>query len=115
MFLLLFVMWGSSVSAQTPFYQGKTITIITAAKAGDVYDLYPRLVAEFMSKHIPGNPNIIIQNVAGAAGLIGTNQVYNLAKPDGLTLGAIYPGALLRATCQTARSQVRLDKVYLDR
>ena len=44
-----------------------------------------------MPKHIPGNPNIIIQNVAGAAGLIGTNQVYNIAKPDGLTLGAIYP------------------------
>jgi len=80
-----------NLHAQTPFYQGKTIQIIVGAKAGDTYDLYPRLVAEFMSKHIPGNPNIIIQNVAGAAGLIGTNQVYNLAKPDGLTLGAIYP------------------------
>ena len=92
---VLFVLFVSSqhshLQAQTPFYQGKTITIIAAAKPGDVYDLYPRLVAEFMTKHIPGNPNIIIQNVAGAAGLIGTNQVYNLAKPDGLTLGAIYP------------------------
>jgi len=76
--------------AQTPFYQGKTVTIIVAAKAGDVYDLYPRLLAEFMPKYIPGNPNIIIQNVAGAAGLIGTNQLYNTAKPDGLTLGATY-------------------------
>ncbi len=90
-FLLLFGTWVAKASAQTPFYQGKTITIIAAAKPGDVYDLYPRLVAEFMPKHIPGNPNIIIQNVAGAAGLIGTNQVYNIAKPDGLTLGAIYP------------------------
>jgi len=80
-----------SLHAQTPFYQGKTIQIIVGAKAGDTYDLYPRLVAEFMGRHIPGNPNIIIQNVAGAAGLIGTNQVYNIAKPDGLTLGAIYP------------------------
>ena len=80
-----------SLHAQTPFYQGKTIQIIVGAKAGDTYDLYPRLVAEFMGRHIPGNPNIIIQNVAGAAGLIATNQVYNIAKPDGLTLGAIYP------------------------
>lgn len=80
-----------NLHAQTPFYQGKTIQIIVGAKAGDTYDLYPRLVAEFMGRHIPGNPNIIIQNVAGAAGLIGTNQVYNIAKPDGLTLGAIYP------------------------
>ncbi|MGZ8467344.1 MAG: Bug family tripartite tricarboxylate transporter substrate binding protein [Candidatus Binatia bacterium] len=80
-----------NLHAQTPFYQGKTIQIIVGAKAGDTYDLYPRLVAEFMGRHIPGNPNIIIQNVPGAAGLIGTNQVYNIAKPDGLTLGAIYP------------------------
>ena len=107
LFLLLFVMWVSRVSAQTPFYQGKTVTIIAAAKAGDVYDLYPRLVAEFMSKHIPGNPNIIIQNVAGAAGLIGTNQVYNLAKPDGLTLGAIYPALYFEQLAK--RTEVKFD------
>jgi tripartite-type tricarboxylate transporter receptor subunit TctC len=107
LFLLSFVTWVSTASAQTPFYQGKTITIIAAAKAGDVYDLYPRLVAEFMSKHIPGNPNIIIQNVPGAAGLIGTNQVYNLAKPDGLTLGAIYPALYFEQLAK--RSEVKFD------
>jgi tripartite-type tricarboxylate transporter receptor subunit TctC len=57
---------GAAAYAQAPFYQGKTITIIVSTKAGDVYDLYPRLVAEFMPRHIPGNPNIIIQNVPGA-------------------------------------------------
>ena len=77
--------------AQTPFYQGKTITIIVGTKAGDAYDLYPRMIAEFMPKYIPGNPNIIIQNVPGAASLIAANQLYNVAKPDGLTIGAIYP------------------------
>ena len=87
--MLLFGLWGAHVHAQD-FYKGKTVTIIVAAKAGDVYDLYPRLLAEFLPKHIPGSPNIIIQNVAGAAGLIGTNQLYNTAKPDGLTLGATY-------------------------
>jgi tripartite-type tricarboxylate transporter receptor subunit TctC len=87
---LLFLLDGPAV-AQTPFYQGKTITIIVGTKAGDVYDLYPRMLAPYMTKNIPGNPNIIIQNVAGAASLIAANQVYTLAKPDGLTLGAIYP------------------------
>ena len=106
-FFLLFVGWVSTASAQTPFYQGKTITIIAAAKPGDVYDLYPRLVAEFMPKHIPGNPNIIIQNVAGAAGLIGTNQVYNIAKPDGLTLGAIYPALYFEQL--TKRPEAKFD------
>ncbi|HXF75814.1 MAG TPA: tripartite tricarboxylate transporter substrate-binding protein [Methylomirabilota bacterium] len=92
--ILAFVLafgWGTALRAQTPFYQGKTISIIVGTKAGDVYDLYPRLLAEFMPKHIPGNPNIIVQNVPGAASLIAANQVYNVAKPDGLTLGAIYP------------------------
>ena len=49
------------------------------------------MLAEFMPKYIPGNPNIIIQNVPGAASMIAANQVYNVAKPDGLTIGAIYP------------------------
>lgn len=82
---------ASIAAAQAPFYQGKTITIIVGTKAGDVYDLYPRLVAEYWSKYIPGNPNIIIQNVPGVASLIAANQVFNNTKADGLTLGAIYP------------------------
>ena len=89
--LLAVLTWSSALFAQTPFYQGKTISIIVGTKAGDVYDLYPRLLAEYMPKHIPGNPNIIVQSVPGAASLIAANQVYSVAKPDGLTIGAIYP------------------------
>jgi tripartite-type tricarboxylate transporter receptor subunit TctC len=89
--LALIIGWHSDLFAQAPFYQGKTINVLVGTKAGDVYDLYPRLLAEFWTKHIPGNPNIIVQNVPGAASLIAANQVYNVAKPDGLTLAAIYP------------------------
>jgi len=89
--LLISFGWSSSLLAQAPFYQGKTINIVVGTKAGDVYDLYPRLLAEIWTKYIPGNPNIIIQNVPGAASLIAANQVYNLGKTDGLTLGAIFP------------------------
>lgn len=89
--LSLILGWSTLATAQAPFFQGKTITIAVGTKAGDVYDLYPRLLAEFLPKHIPGNPNIIIQNVPGAASLIAANQVYNVAKPDGLSLAAIYP------------------------
>lgn len=112
MWLNLFIVIGCLVGspalyAQTPFYQGKTVTIVVATKAGDVYDLYPRLLAEYLPKHIPGNPNVIIQNVAGAAGLIATNQVYNLAKPDGLTLGAIYPALYFEQLAK--RPEVKFD------
>lgn len=93
--------------AQANFYEGKTITIIVGAKAGDAYDLYPRLLAEFLPKHIPGNPNVIIQNVAGAASLVAANQVYNVAKPDGLTLGAIYPALYLDQLVK--RPEVKYD------
>jgi len=103
----LFLLGSADLRAQTPFYQGKTITIIVSTKAGDVYDLYPRLVAEFMPKHIPGNPNIIIQNVPGAAGLIGTNQLYNTAKPDGLTFGATYPALYFEQLAK--RREVKFD------
>ena len=89
---LLFVLTlGSNLQAQTPFYQGKTVSIIVGTKAGDAYDLYARLLAQHMPKYIPGNPNIIVQNMPGAAALIAANHVYNVAKADGLTVGAIYP------------------------
>ena len=52
LFLLLFT--TATAQAQAPFYQGKTITIIVGTKAGDAYDLYPRMLAEFMPKYIPG-------------------------------------------------------------
>jgi tripartite-type tricarboxylate transporter receptor subunit TctC len=92
--VLVFVLalgWSASARAQAPFYQGKTISIVVGTKAGDVYDLYPRLLAEYLPKYIPGNPNVIVQNMPGAASLIAANHVYNVAKPDGLTLAAIYP------------------------
>ena len=93
--------------AQAPFYQGKTITIIAGTKTGDVYDLYARLVGEYLTKHIPGNPNVIVQNVAGAASLIAANQVYNVAKPDGLTLGAIFPALYFEQMIK--RPEVKFD------
>jgi len=59
LFLLLFSS-AVTVQAQTPYYQGKTIRIVTGYPAGDVNDLWPRLIAQFMTKYIPGNPSFII-------------------------------------------------------
>jgi tripartite-type tricarboxylate transporter receptor subunit TctC len=88
---LLIIVWASHIQAQAPFYEGKTVSIVVGTKAGDVYDLYARHFAHHMPKYIPGAPNIIVQNMPGAASLIAANYVYNVAKPDGLTIGAIYP------------------------
>ena len=63
LWLLLFLMWTSDVRAQSPFYAGKTITVVAGVSAGSAYDLYARLMAQHMGKHIPG---------------IGMNQNYEL-------------------------------------
>src|SRR5262245_46050323 len=84
-FLLLLIV-SPAVQAQAPFYQGKTITFVTGSPAGDLFDIYVRTVGEFLAKHIPGNPNVLVQNMPGAGHIIAANYVYNIAKPDGLTL-----------------------------
>jgi tripartite-type tricarboxylate transporter receptor subunit TctC len=105
--LLMLFFLGTSAQAQAPFYQGKTITIIAGTKAGDVYDLYARLMAEYLPKYIPGSPNIIVQNVAGAASLIAANQVYSVSKPDGLTIGALFPALYFEQLIK--RPEVKFD------
>lgn len=91
--LFIFVVFGyaPTAMAEDPFYKGKTITILAGTGAGNVYDLYARLFARHLGKYIPGNPDIIVQNMPGAASMIAANYLYNISKPDGLTIGAIFP------------------------
>jgi tripartite-type tricarboxylate transporter receptor subunit TctC len=86
-----FLLWASNLQAQVPFYAGKTIKIVVGLPAGDVYDLYARILADHMGKYIPGNPTFIVQNMPGASTMIAANYVYNVAKPDGLTFGSTLP------------------------
>jgi tripartite-type tricarboxylate transporter receptor subunit TctC len=89
--LLLGLLYSTPVQAQPSFFEGKTIRIVVGLPAGDAYDLYPRMLANYMGKYIPGNPTIMVQNMPGASSMITANYVANVAKPDGLTLGATLP------------------------
>jgi tripartite-type tricarboxylate transporter receptor subunit TctC len=93
--LLFFLIWNPFVWAQSNFYQGKTITFVVGYGAGDGYDVWARLVAAHMPKYLPGNPNVIVQNMQGAGSMVAANYVYNVAKPDGLTLGVVGPSLYL--------------------
>ncbi len=95
LYLLIPLSLVPSVSAQAPFYQGKTLTIVVGFLVGDGYDIWARILAAHIPKHIPGNPNTIIQNMPGAGSMIAANYVYGVAKPDGLTLGATGPSLYL--------------------
>ena len=82
--------------AQEPFFKGKTIRIVVGFSAGGGYDLYARAIARHMSNHVPGNPTIVVENMAGAASMISANHVYKVAKPDGLTIGHFIGGMFLQ-------------------
>ena len=88
LFIAFFLLIATDeLNAQSSFYQGKTIRIIVGYLPGDNHDLWARAYGRFMGKHIPGNPDFVVQNMPGASSMIAANHVYNLTKPDGLTLG----------------------------
>jgi tripartite-type tricarboxylate transporter receptor subunit TctC len=89
--LLLF---SSSALSQTPFYQGKTITIIQGTEAGGSSDVMTRAMLPYLKKHIPGEPTILSEYMPGAGGIKAANHIYKNARPDGLTIGRI-GGALV--------------------
>jgi tripartite-type tricarboxylate transporter receptor subunit TctC len=74
------------VAAQ-PNFSGKTVTIIVGYKPGGGYDTTARLLARHLPNHIPGKPTVIVQNMPGGNSIIAANHIYNVAKPDGLTIG----------------------------
>jgi tripartite-type tricarboxylate transporter receptor subunit TctC len=89
------ILSSAELPAQSPFYQRKTVNIVVGYLAGDGYDIWARLLAAHLPRHIPGEPNFVVQNMPGAGSLIAANSIYSTAKPDGLTLGAIGPSIYL--------------------
>ena len=77
------------------FYRGKTIQMVVGSSAGGGYDLYARLAARYMGRYIPGTPNIVVSNMAGAASIVATQHIAIAAPKDGSVIGAIFPGALI--------------------
>jgi tripartite-type tricarboxylate transporter receptor subunit TctC len=71
------------------FYRGKSVRIIVGFSAGGGYDQYSRLIGRHLSKHIPGNPSIVVENMAGAGSIIAANHVFNAAPKDGSVIGNI--------------------------
>jgi tripartite-type tricarboxylate transporter receptor subunit TctC len=78
--------------AQSNFYEDKTIRLVLGFSAGGISDLWGRALSRAMTPHIPGKPQIILHNMPGAGSLTAANYVYNVAKPDGLTLAFFTPG-----------------------
>jgi tripartite-type tricarboxylate transporter receptor subunit TctC len=105
--LVLALFFGKDAAAQTPYFQGKTIRVIVGYPAGSAHDIWARLIAPQLTKHILGNPTTVVQNMPGAGSMTAANYVYGVAKPDGLTVvvvnAALYFEQLLK------RKEVQYD------
>ena len=105
---------STSVLAQTPFYQGKTITIIQGTEAGGSSDMLTRSMIPFMQKHIPGNPTVVSEYMPGGGGIKAANHVFKNVKPDGLTIGRIGGALVANAVLGEKGVLYDLDKfIYL--
>jgi tripartite-type tricarboxylate transporter receptor subunit TctC len=109
--LLLWQALSGDAVAQTPFYQDKNITVVAATNAGGTADLRIRTVISSLRKHIPGNPNIVVEYMPGGGGRKAANHVFRTARPDGLTLGALTSSVVPAAVVGESGVQYDLDKL----
>jgi tripartite-type tricarboxylate transporter receptor subunit TctC len=91
-FLFGFALLSSIAHATShEFFKGKTIRLVVGTSAGGAQDEWARFIAPHLGRNIPGSPDVVVQNMPGAGAVIAANHVYNIAKPDGLTLGLVNP------------------------
>lgn len=113
-FLALFLLFPGPTPAQAPFYQGKTLIIIQGRDPGGTGDVRARTVVPFLQKHIPGNPNIVMEYMPGGGSRKAANHLFTAAKPDGLTIGNVSNGMVASAILKTKGVMYDLNKfVYL--
>lgn len=108
---LLSISFSFDAGAQgDPYYKGKQIRIIVGLSSGGGYDRAARLVARYMPKYIPGNPDMVVQNMPGAGSVTAANYVWGVAKPDGLTLLAPHNNVYLSQLSGQKEVQFDLPK-----
>lgn len=95
--LLALLSSASIAAAQSPadFFKNREVRIIVGADPGGGYDTYARILARFLSNHLPGkSTNFVVQNMPGAGSIVAMSHLYNVAAKDGTVMGAINPGAV---------------------
>ena len=88
------------------FYNGKTVRMLIGYGPGGGYDLYGRVVAQFLAKHLAGHPTIVVQNMPGAGSLLAARYMHDVAPKDGTVLGSL---AQTLALDSVTNSSVKID------
>ena len=86
---LLTVLPASAYAQSRADFAGKTVTVLSSFASGGGYDLYGRLYAAHIGRHLPGTPTVTVRNMPGAGGMVGTNYLYNVAPKDGTMVGVV--------------------------
>jgi tripartite-type tricarboxylate transporter receptor subunit TctC len=112
--LTLLIIAPGLALAQTPFYEGKTLTIIQGRDPGGTGDIRARTIVPFLQKYLPGNPNVVMEYMPGGGSRKAANHLFTSAKPDGLTIGNVSNGMVASAILKTKGVLYDLDKfLYL--
>lgn len=98
---------GGTAVAADDFFKGKTIRVVVGYSPGGGYDTYTRQIVRHMGKHIPGNPNFIVQNMTGAGSLVSANYIQKRAKRDGTVLGVWNSGFVLTRALGDPKTQIK--------
>jgi tripartite-type tricarboxylate transporter receptor subunit TctC len=107
---LALLFFTSAGLAQTPFYAGKTITIVRGSSPGGVGEMRTRAVANYLKKHVPGNPTVVIEFMPGGGGTKAANHLFRGARSDGLVVGSAPSGMVSSAILGASGVQYDLDK-----
>ncbi len=105
------LVWPASAQNLANFYRGKTVRLIVGASAGGGFDVYSRVIAQHLTRHLPGSPTVIVQNMAGAGSLVAANYIANVAPKDGTVIGAPNPAIVTNALFYPERVKFDAKKV----
>lgn len=87
---------AAAQDAVEDFYRGRTISLLIGFGAGGGYDIYARVLAQHLGRHIPGNPSVVPQNMPGAGSIVAGNHLFNIAPKDGTVIGTVASSALMQ-------------------
>ena len=109
---ILYLTQSAHAQSAEEFFRGKKdLNLITSSASGGGYDSYSRLLAHHMSKYLPGNPTIVVQNMLGGGGIRATNYIYNVAPRDGSVFALVDRGMPTAPLLYADKSQARFDAV----
>src|SRR5579884_4052241 len=99
-------------AAVASFYQGKTVRIIVGYPPGGGFDVTSRVIAKTLGKYVPGTPNVIVENMLGAASMVALNHVYNVAPKDGTVIGNSIGGLALQQAFGASGVQFDMGQMH---